>query len=230
MGLLLGLLLVGLEAGFDRIIPVYLTSAILVVALVIATRGLHMDGLMDVCDGVFGGYTKERRLEIMRDPHVGAFAVAGALCIILLKWAAILSLLSLHESESDLPWEGLGLLLFPTLSRWAMVLELSSFPYARSQGLGSPFHQGSRLVATLVAAASALVASLLLAGWGGLVLFAIATLLAWLLGKGMAALLGGLTGDTYGAANEVAEVVILGVAVALMPHGLITPLHELLGA
>ena len=192
-----------------------------------------MDGFMDVCDGLFGGYTKESRLEIMRDPHVGAFAVTGALCIILLKWTAILSLLSLPESGpesgNDLPWKGLVLLLFPTLSRWAMVLELSVFPYARSQGLGLAFHQGPYLLTTLAAAAIALVAALLLAGVGGIVLFAVATVLAWLLGKGMTALLGGLTGDTYGATNEIIEVVTLGITVALMPHGLITPLHELLG-
>jgi len=227
VGLMLGLLLVGLEAGFSKILPVYLTSAILVVALVVATRGLHLDGFMDVCDGLFGSYTKERRLEIMRDPHVGAFAVAGAICIVLLKWTAILSLLSLPASGKDLPWKGLGLLLFPTLSRWAMVLQLSAFPYARLQGLGLAFHNGPYLLATLVAAVIALAAALLLGGIGGVVLFTGVTALAWLLGKGMAALLGGLTGDTYGATNEVSEVVTLGTTVALMPHGLITPLFTL---
>ena len=164
VGLLLGLVLVGLEDGFSRIFPVYLTSAVLVVTLVVATGGLHLDGLMDTCDGLFGGHTRQQRLEIMRDSHVGAFAVAGALSIVLLKWAAILSLLSLTEPEGDLQWRGLGLLLFPVLSRWAMVLQLSAFPYARSEGLGLAFHQGARLAPASVATAVTLVASLLISG------------------------------------------------------------------
>ena len=230
VGLLLGLVLVGLEAAFSRIFPVYLTGAILVVTLVAVTGGLHLDGLMDTCDGLVGGYSKQRRLEIMRDSHVGAFAVAGAVSVVLLKWAAVLSLLSLTESETDLPWRGLGLLLFPVLSRWAMVLQLSAFPYARAEGLGLAFQQGARLAPASVATAVALVASLLIAGWGGLILLAMVGSLAWVLGRGMVSLLGGLTGDTYGASNEIAEVVALAATVALMPHGLITPLHELLWA
>ena len=85
VGLLIGLAMVGLEAGSSRVFPVPLTAALLVVFLVVITRGLHIDGLMDICDGVFGGATPERRLEIMRDSRVGAFAVAGAGSIILLK-------------------------------------------------------------------------------------------------------------------------------------------------
>ena len=225
----MGALLVGLEAGFSKILPAYMTGAVLVAALVVATRGLHLDGLMDVSDGLFGGYTRERRLEIMRDPRVGAFAVAGALCIVLLKWTAVLSLITLPESSGkmDLPWKGLALLLFPILSRWAMVLQISAFPYARAQGLGAAFRQGGQLIPTLAGAVIALAASLLLAGLGGLALFGMATALAWLMGKWMSAMLGGLTGDTYGATNEVAEVAVLGTAVALMPHDLITPLHDL---
>ena len=230
VGLTMGGLLVWLDAGFSRIVPQYLTSAILVVALVVATRGLHLDGLMDLCDGLLGGHNSESRLKIMRDPHVGAFAVAGALCIILLKWTALLSLLSLEDSSNDLPWRGLVILLFPILSRWGMALQLSSFHYARDRGLGSAFHQdGPYLLATLLAATTALAASLVVAGLGGVLLFLVATALAWLMGKGIGALLGGLTGDAYGASNEIIEVVGLVTAVALMPHGLITPLHELLG-
>ena len=224
VGLLLGLMLVGLEEACTRVFPIYLTGGVLVVSLVITTRGLHLDGLMDVCDGVLGGYTRERRLEIMRDSHVGSFAVAGAASILLLKFGAIMSLLSLPESGKV--WV---LLLFPCLSRWAMVLQLSAFPYVRSQGLGSAFHEGSIAVPTLVAVTIAVIAAVVLAGVGGLVLFAAASLVAMAMGRAVSSLLGGVTGDVYGATNEVAEVVILGTAVALMPHDLLTPLHDILG-
>lgn len=219
VGLLLGLLLVGLERGVREVFPVYLTSALLLVFLVIVTRGLHLDGFMDVCDGLFGGYTPERRLAIMKDTHVGAFAVAGVACLLVLKYAALLSLLSLGGSGKV--W---ALLLFPMLSRWAMVIVLGAFPYARAQGLGSPFHQGGVRLATALAAMVATVAAILLGGIGGAGMFVGVSLLVWLLGRVMANMLGGLTGDAYGAINEVAEVADLMAAVALMPHGLIEPL------
>ena len=82
VGLLMGLLLVGIEAGSDEIFTAPITAAFLVAAMVIITRALHMDGLMDVCDGLFGGFTPERRLEIMRDSQVGAFGVAGGVTVL----------------------------------------------------------------------------------------------------------------------------------------------------
>ena len=224
VGLLLGLLLVGVERGAREIFPVYLTAALLLVALVVVTRGLHLDGLMDVCDGLFGGYAAERRLEIMRDSHVGAFAVVGVTSLLILKYGSLVSLLSLK-----VPGKEWALLLFPLFSRWSMVLLIGAFPYVRAQGLGSPFHQGGAKVATLFAALTAIVGSALLGGFGGLGLLVGLSLLAWCLGLGMSRMLGGLTGDTYGASNEIVEVVGLIAAVALLTHGWIGPLWQLIG-
>ena len=239
VGLLLGLVLVGVEAGSARIFPVYLTAGILLVVMVLATRGLHLDGLMDVCDGLFGGYTKERRLEIMKDPHVGAFGVVAGSVLILLKFAALLSLLhpqfitGAWTSDvavlralafSSQPGKVLALLLFPTLSRWAMVVCLGAFPYARQQGLGSPFHQGNAKLAALTAALTALAASLILGGFGGLGLLAGVTLLALAAGWIMTRAFGGLTGDCYGAINEVSEVAVLAGAVALAHQEWLIPI------
>ena len=72
--------------------PPVLLSAILVVALVAATRILHLDGLMDTCDALFGGFDRKQRLEILRDPHVGAFAVVGVVCLLAIKIAAVAAL------------------------------------------------------------------------------------------------------------------------------------------
>ncbi len=251
VGLLLGLVLVVVEVGSARIFPVYLTAGILLVVMVLATRGLHLDGLMDVCDGLFGGYTKERRLEIMKDPHVGAFGVAAGSMLILLKFAALLSLLDPRFSigasggwtgyaalstlaASSQPGKVLALLLFPTLSRalllfptlsrWAMVVCLGAFPYARQQGLGSPFHQGNAKLAALTAALTALAASLILGGFGGLGLLAGVTLLALAAGWIMTRAFGGLTGDCYGAVNEVSEVAVLAGAVALAHQEWLMPI------
>lgn len=217
VGLLLGAALAALERGAREVFPPFLTAALLVAFLAVVTRGLHLDGFMDCCDGLFGGYTRERRLEIMRDSHVGSFAVAGGAALLLVKYAALLSLLVL-----PLAGRAWALMLFPLLSRWGMVAALGAFPYVRRQGLGSPFHQGHAKLATGVALAAA-VAVALLGGPAGLALLAGASALALLLGCGMSRMLGGLTGDTYGAINEVVEVAVLVTAVALLPHGWVGP-------
>jgi adenosylcobinamide-GDP ribazoletransferase len=224
IGLLLGLLLVAVERGAREVFPEFLTAALLLATLAAATRGLHLDGFMDVCDGLFGGYTPERRLEIMRDSHVGSFAVVGGASLLLLKYGALLSLLTLNTSGAA--W---ALLLFPVLSRWAMVVQMGAFPYVRRQGLGSPFHQGGAGISTVVAGAFTLVAALLLGGAGGVGMLVGLSLLAWVLGLGISRLLGGLTGDTYGAANELVEVVGLMAAVALLPQGWLAPWWVFLG-
>ncbi len=178
---------------------------------------------MDVCDGVFGGFTRERRLEIMRDSRVGAFGVVGGVAVLLLKYGALLSLLTLPEPGKE--W---ALLLFPAISRWTMVVLLGAFPYARSQGLGSPFHGGGVKIATTVAGLSTLAASILLGGFAGLGLFFGAMAIAWLMGWAMAKSMGGLTGDTYGATNEVIEMTVIIVAAALAAEEWLEPLPDLL--
>ncbi len=219
VGLLLGLALAGLAWGLAFVFPDYLTAALLVVFLLVVTRALHLDGLMDTCDGLFGGHTPERRREIMRDSHVGAFAVAGAVGVLLLKYAAIYALLA-----ADSPGKEWGLILFPVFSRYAMALQLMLFPYARSAGLGSAFQSGPGRGATGMAALISVAAALLLGGIGGMLILALVSLTAALLGRGITALAGGMTGDTYGATNELTEVLALLAAVVSLPYGLLGPI------
>ena len=223
VGLLLGLLVVGLERGCAEVFPDYLSAAVLLVSLIVVNRGLHLDGLMDTCDGIFGGLSPERRLEIMRDSQVGAFGVAGAAGILLLKYGALVSLLGL--ASSGIEW---SLLIFPMLSRWSMVVALAAFPYVRSQGLGSPFHQGGIIWATVLAGIIAIAGAVLLGSIAGAGMLAGATLITWLLGSSIAAKLGGLTGDSYGAINEVIETLALMALVAMASHGWVEPLTSLL--
>ena len=223
IGLAMGLLLVGVEEGSSRLFSEPLTAAFLVATMVIVTRALHLDGLMDVCDGIFGGFTQERRLEIMRDSRVGAFGVVGGVTVLLLKYGALAALLGLAEPGKE--W---ALLLFPALSRWSMVVLLGAFPYVRSQGLGSPFHGGGIRVATTVAGITAVAASFLLGGFAGLGLFLGAVALAWFMGWAMAKALGGLTGDTYGATNEIIETTVIIAATALAAQEWLEPLPDLL--
>ena len=209
VGLLLGAALVGLDAAAREGLPAIVVGALLVSALLILTRALHTEGLLDCCDGLFGGYTREDRLRILRDTHVGAFAVIGGAALIVTKW-------SLLVSTPDAAQIGL-LLVFPCLSRFGMMATMAVFPYARAQGLGTPFQEGGSWRQIGVGLATAVLAAGLFLGPGGLVLFGAVTLVALGLGRWMTSKLGGMTGDTYGAVNELGEVSALILGLALAP-------------
>ncbi|MDE2801909.1 MAG: adenosylcobinamide-GDP ribazoletransferase, partial [Chloroflexota bacterium] len=172
------------------------------------TRALHVDGFMDACDGLFGGHSREDRLRIMRDSHVGAFAVAGGLAALLLKWSLIVSV------PLELRWE--LLLLFPCLSRLGMLATMAAFPYARAEGMGSAFLEGRGWWQVLVGLATGLVAAWLLLGSGGLALVGGVVAVALALGWWMSRMMGGMTGDTYGAVNEAGEAAALLLGVLLV--------------
>jgi len=218
VGLLLGFILAGIDYGMGQVLPNLLTSAITVTVLVLLTGALHFEGFVDSCDGLFGGHTRERRLEIMRAKNVGAYAVAGGALLLILKFAAIASLA--HESTRF--WV---LVIFPMLSRWGMMLALFFFPYAREQGLGTAF-RGIKLNYIVTDGAIALIAAVILAGLAGALLFALAAIVAILIGLWVTKLLGGLTGDTYGAINELSEVIILIAAIGISHSISIEPIWQ----
>ena len=166
----MGAALVGLDAAAREGLPAIVVGALLVSALLILTRALHTEGFLDCCDGLFGGYTAEDRLRILRDTHVGAFAVIGGAALIVTKW-------SLLASTPDASRMGL-LLLFPCLSRFGMLATMVVFPYARSHGLGSSLHENRHWWQIGVGLLSATLAAGLLLGPGGLVLFGAVTLAA----------------------------------------------------
>ena len=97
---LVGLLLGGLMAGgywlLGMVFPVPIVLVLVLVVWVTFTRALHVDGFMDCCDGLFGGFTPERRLEIMRDSRVGAFGVVGGALLVLAKYT-FLAAQTLHQ-------------------------------------------------------------------------------------------------------------------------------------
>ena len=207
VGLLLALLLWLLALLFSRLLPPLALSALLVVTLVILTGGLHLDGLMDTCDGLFGGTTRERKLEIMRDSRVGSFGVLGALCVLLLKFALLASI-----SVQSLP---LALLLALPVGRWSMVLVLHVFLPARSTGLGAAYHHAITTRRMLITGLVAFAIALLFGHFSGLVAWMAGTFAALLIGLYVTKNIGGLTGDSCGAIDEIVEVVILFVLVLL---------------
>ena len=208
VGLALGGMLAGLDFAARQALPTPVVGALLVVVLLVLTRAIHTEGFLDCCDGLFGGYSPARRLEILRDTHVGAFAVAGGIGLLLLKW----SLLSGIPDEARA-----GLLtVFPCLSRLGMLVTMAAFPYAREQGMGTAFQAGASRWHVVLGLVTAAVAGGLLLGATGLFLLGAAVAISLALGWWISRMLGGMTGDTYGAVNEVAEVTALLAGLVLV--------------
>jgi len=209
VGIIIGLILAGLYWLLRLVLPSAVVSGLLLVCLVVLTGGLHLDGFVDTCDGIAGHKTPEARWQVMRDSRAGAFGIVGVCCLLIVKYV------SLNSVPDSLMM--MTLVLMPVVSRWAMVYAVFAYPYARPSGLGKVFKQAAsrrRLaIATLVALAVAI-------PWfrlAGLVIM----LGVWAIVVAMAAYLkgkfSGLTGDTYGAINEVAEVSVL-ILVCLLAH------------
>ena len=219
VGLLLGGVLAGLDLAAGESLPAPVVGALLVVALLVLTRAIHTEGFLDSCDGLFGGYSREKRLDILRDTHVGAFAVIGCAALLLLKWTLLTGI------SGDIR---VGLLIvFPCLSRFGMLTAMAAFTYVREEGLGTSFQAGTNRLQIAFGLATAAVAAGVLLGIAGLVLLGAVIGVSLGLGRWISGMLGGMTGDTYGAVNELAEVTVLLLGIALfrlMPFLYQTPL------
>jgi len=145
----------------------------------------------------------------MHDSRSGAFGIIGVVCLLLVKYA------SLNSVPDNLIMA--ALLIMPVISRWTMVYAIFAYPYARPSGLGKVIKQGVGRGRFALTTAITVTAVIGLARWAGIPLFYLAGPLimlgVWLITLVMAAYLkgkfDGLTGDTYGAINEVAEVSVL---------------------
>ena len=173
------------------------------------TGGIHMDGFMDTSDALASWQPKEKRLEILKDSRVGAFAAMGCGAYLLLE-AALISDISVRQAVSM----GLCFVLSRALSAWA----LASFKGARPDGMLNSFARAARR--RLVTVSSGLWAALCLVGWGlsgGVwlaLLCAAAAVLSTLYYRHMAyKQFGGVTGDLAGWFSQTTELLLLAVVV-----------------
>jgi adenosylcobinamide-GDP ribazoletransferase len=213
VGLLLGAVLGG-WAELTAYTGKPLTAAFLILAAwVLFTGALHLDGFCDFCDGVFGGQTREDRLRIMKDPHLGTFGAVGAILLLLGKWVL---LVTLSERAEMLPWIVAAAVC---VARCLVLVMAGASRYARLEGTGRPFI-AARPAEAVFFSLVGVAASLALLSWAG-ILMALAPFLGSLvvvLALTLMALrrLGGITGDCLGAGIEAAELVFLLTA-ALLP-------------
>ena len=174
------------------------------------TRGLHLDGRGDAADAIGGGHTRERRLEIMKDPHIGAFGVIAIATVLLLKAAAITELASMTA------WRWIAVAF--VISRTIQVELVVALPYARREGgTAGPFVQNAKPLHLAVATVLAAACCVAFAGLAALAVLAAALVaaVAWI--AWMKAAFGGVTGDLIGMASEISETLLLVILAAAGP-------------
>ncbi|WP_375689186.1 adenosylcobinamide-GDP ribazoletransferase [Pseudooceanicola sp. LIPI14-2-Ac024] len=207
-GVVLGALVAAAAGGMLLIgLPVSLAALIALAVAVILTGAMHEDGLADVADGFWGGWTRDRRLEIMRDSHIGTYGVTALALSLAARWQALVLILAAGQHWS-------ALIAAAALSRAAMPAVMCALPHARADGLSH--HVGRPPTSRAVAAAviAVVLAVILLPITTALA----ASLMAALTTAGLAALarhkIGGQTGDVLGATQQLAEIAVLCAIVA----------------
>lgn len=179
-------------------------AAALVVCLDLALTGmLHADGLVDSADGLLPQVPRDRRLQIMAEPSVGAYGVTVLASVLLLRWSALASL------EAD--W----LLLAGAWcgSRTVMAVAARALPYARSEGgLASALTGGDWRTVGLSGLVLAVSLGALAGGRQSEVAVALGMAAGWGVVAAARRRLGGFTGDVLGAAGMITETVVLLVA------------------
>lgn len=210
VGAALGLFEAGCALALHRFVSPDVLAVLLTATTVLVTGALHYDGLADTVDALGGGWSREQRLAIMKDPHIGTF---GVLALTLTVLAQFVALKSFHSVESLCR----ALIVAPCLARTTLVWLAWRLPYARAEGGKGRFveflHGGHVLGAALIGGG----VTLAVGGRLGVVLLAIAAALTATAARCFQHRLGGVTGDALGAVGQICEVLVYGVWATLQP-------------
>ena len=209
VGVLVGLVGAVAFAAAHAPLGAPLAAILAVAATALATGALHEDGLADTADGIGGGRTAERALEIMRDSRIGTY---GVLALILATAAKLFALAALPL------WTGAAILVAAHgLSRWSIVLAIATARYVRDSGTASPVAgpvspashavAGATALACLALISAAATPTAMLGVLAGLALGHLAIRAAF------QRKLGGYTGDCLGATQQASEI---GACVGLL--------------
>lgn len=202
---LIGLVIGGLAVGMG-VLAMWLglsagaAAVLMLLTQVLVTGGLHEDGLADTADGLWGGWTRERRLEIMRDSRIGSYGVIALVLAFLARWSVVVQAIAVGQ------WG--AVVAAAVLSRGILPGVMALVPNAREDGLSKGVGRPGRKTAVVAAALAVLLGSLLA---GGTVLSAalVVVIVAAALARVAIARIGGQTGDILGAIQLVAEIAVL---------------------
>lgn len=195
------------------VLPVPVAVVLSMLAAVLMTGAFHEDGLADTVDGFGGGWTVERKLEIMKDSRVGTYGALALLISMLLRYTLLLSLFE----HRGMPGVLTVLITTHIGARLAPVLVMRLLSYVRldESSKVKPIAKSISPLSLLVAVLGAALLSWGIGGSGALLRLVLVVPTAALCALAFRRHLGGYTGDTLGASEQVAELVLLGVALHL---------------
>lgn len=208
VGVLIGAAVGGIAAGASELVPPLVVGAVAVAVGLLVTGAFHEDGLADVADAFGGGWTVERRLEILKDSRHGTYGVAALTTSIVVRVASAASIVAPAELFA-------AFVAAHCLGRSAAVVAMRLAPPATESGLGVSAASALRPVPTLVGLAGGTAVVAVLTGWwilpflGAAATGTVATV--WLAVRKI----GGLAGDVLGAVEQVVECLVLVVASGL---------------
>lgn len=181
-------------------------AALGLAAMMLMTGAMHEDGLADLFDGFWGGFTPERRLEIMRDSQIGTYGVLALIGVFTLRLSAVAALLDQSP---------LALVAAAALSRAMMPLMMAALPNARRDGLSRSVGRPEATTVT-IGLAIALTVALLCLGTVGITALLVALAVSAGVGAIARAKIGGQTGDVLGATQQLGEAAVLLTCTALL--------------
>ena len=205
VGIVVGAIGAAVYAAAALVLPAPVAAVLSTAATIYATGAFHEDGFADTCDGLGGGMTRERVLEIMKDSRVGAYGAIGVVCMLGTKVTA----LAMLPSSSAI---GAMLLAHP-LSRLCASSLIWRMEYARAEGKAKPLAERMSTGEFCIAVLTVILAAALLLAGGALTAQAVlaatlACLLAtWWLARKFSRRIGGYTGDCLGAVQQLSEAV-----------------------
>lgn len=209
VGLLVGAALALLYDVLDLIFSDPVTCAFILILNAVITGGLHIDGFIDTFDGIASGGNRKKVLAIMREGRPGAIGIAAIILLFLAKYSL---LVSLPKGTVEV-----SLIAMTTLGRWSLVASSALFPYAREgEGLGRRFIQSLSRKEGFIATAFALLVMVFIFKFKVFILIPVVAVLLIGFNFYFYKKIGGITGDTLGALNEIAEVLTLALAVVLI--------------
>ncbi|UGB33005.1 MULTISPECIES: adenosylcobinamide-GDP ribazoletransferase [Bacillaceae] len=207
VGLLIGMIIALGSVLLVEVFPLTITAFFLLVLWVWITGGLHLDGWMDLADGLGSNRSREQMLEIMKDSRVGAMGVIAAILLMIGKGMAIYELLSMNLTF---------LLIFsPLFARFVLIFSIKAFPYKKEGGLGEGLHRYLSIPVIVLNLAFVLAITFFLLSFHGLILIILSVIVSTIFVLYVFKKLGMLTGDCYGAIIEWSECVSLFLAIAI---------------
>ena len=203
--------LLGLLAGVVFVLAAAVTTPLLAAVaatavLAVLTGALHLDGLADAADGLFGGGDLSRRLEVMRDSRVGSFGLVAVVLVLLGDVAALAAMTPVRAL--------IALVIAGAVSRWALLVMIAAVPYVRHAGLGVAAGGPHRRFDLGLGSAITVIPCLL--DWRrALASLLVVLLIVVVVGSIARWRIGGATGDVYGATTELSQ---LGALVVFAAH------------